>query len=99
MEDELARTSRKRQDGGHSPPPPPPKDQHRERKVKGGKSMRLLCYADDPREPELIGETAVDLSEVLTKGETDGESACHYWQLACRRLHPPIFTAMLTYLI
>lgn len=36
--------------------------------------MRLLCYADDPREPELIGEAVVDLSEVLKKGETDGAS-------------------------
>ena len=36
--------------------------------------MKLACYADDPREPELIGETEVDLTEVLTKGETDGQS-------------------------
>ena len=35
--------------------------------------MKLACYADDPREPELIGETEVDLTEVLTKGETDGQ--------------------------
>ena len=35
--------------------------------------MKLACYADDPREPELIGETDVDLTEVLTKGETDGQ--------------------------
>lgn len=34
--------------------------------------MSLMCYADDPREPDLIGETTVDLTEVLTKGETDG---------------------------
>ncbi|CAG7852608.1 SubName: Full=Uncharacterized protein {ECO:0000313/EMBL:CCA74969.1} [Serendipita indica DSM 11827] len=68
IEDELARTARH---GASSPPAPPPKDQHKDRKVKGGKKMRLLCYADDPREPELIGETMVDLTEVLTKGETD----------------------------
>lgn len=36
--------------------------------------MQLRCYADDPREPDLIGEAIVDLSEVLTKGETDGEN-------------------------
>ena len=36
--------------------------------------MTIACYADDPREPELIGETEVDLTEVLTKGETDGQS-------------------------
>lgn len=84
MEDELARTARKRHGDdhdGHSTPPPPPKDQPKDRKVKGGKTMRLLCYADDPREPELIGETAVDLAEVLSKGETDGESASQSWQL------------------
>jgi len=34
--------------------------------------MRVACYADDLREPELIGETTVDLTEALTKGETDG---------------------------
>lgn len=34
--------------------------------------MLLSCFADDPREPELVGETSVDLTEVLTKGETDG---------------------------
>ncbi|KAG8831745.1 hypothetical protein FRC17_002628 [Serendipita sp. 399] len=66
VEDELARTAK-----GGATPPVPPKDKPKERKVRGGKSMRLLCYADDPREPELIGETVVDLSEVLTKGETD----------------------------
>ena len=34
--------------------------------------MNVTCYADDLREPELIGETTVDLTEALTKGETDG---------------------------
>lgn len=34
--------------------------------------MIVACYADDPKEPELIGETVVDLTEVLSKGETDG---------------------------
>lgn len=34
--------------------------------------MKIQCFADDPREPDLIGETMVDLTEVLTKGETDG---------------------------
>ncbi|CAK5263066.1 unnamed protein product [Mycena citricolor] len=33
--------------------------------------MKLSCFADDPREPDLIGQTDVDLTEVLTKGETD----------------------------
>ncbi len=35
--------------------------------------MKLACYADDSREPDLIGESKVDLTEVLTKGETDGK--------------------------
>ncbi|TFK56105.1 hypothetical protein OE88DRAFT_1804879 [Heliocybe sulcata] len=66
-EDESARTV----NGDESPPPPPPKDGRAPRGVKGGKIMKLACYADDPREPDLIGETNVDLTEALTKGETD----------------------------
>ncbi|KAF9008870.1 hypothetical protein BDQ17DRAFT_1422065 [Cyathus striatus] len=54
-----------------SPPPPPPKDNKKPRKIQGGNTMKIACYADDPREPDLIGETDVDLTEVLTKGETD----------------------------
>jgi hypothetical protein len=34
--------------------------------------MLVACYAGDQREPELIGEGTVDLTEVLTTGETDG---------------------------
>ncbi|KAJ1311032.1 hypothetical protein OPQ81_009538 [Rhizoctonia solani] len=60
-EDELARTA-----GDKTPPP-----KERFRNIKGGKSMRVSCYADDPREPDLIGETQVDLTEALTKGEVD----------------------------
>ena len=41
--------------------------------------MPVACFAEDPKEPELIGETMVDLTEVLTKGETDGE-----YQIALR---------------
>jgi len=44
--------------------------------------MRLLCYADDPREPELIGEAVVDLSEALKKGETDGQSLVNHPEAA-----------------
>lgn len=65
-------------DGDGTPPPPPPKDDKLLRKIKGGKTMRLSCYADDPRQPDLIGEAMVDLTEVLTKGETDGESLVHF---------------------
>jgi len=73
IEDELARTA-----GDGSPPQPPPKDERarsKERRIKGGKMMNLSCYADDLREPELIGETTVDLTEALTKGETDGATS------------------------
>ncbi|KAL1743325.1 hypothetical protein HDZ31DRAFT_83507 [Schizophyllum fasciatum] len=67
-DDILQRTAR--EDG--TPPPPPPKDNRKGPKnIKGGKTMHMACFADDPREPDLIGETNVDLTEVLTKGETD----------------------------
>ena len=41
---------------------------------KGVKSLKLACYADDAKEPELIGECTVLIDEVLKKGEVDGES-------------------------
>jgi hypothetical protein len=63
-----------RLEGLEQPPPPPPK-RGGKRKVKGGKLMEVSVYADDPREPDLIGQTTIDLTEVLTKGETDGELA------------------------
>ena len=43
---------------------------------KGGKSMRVACYADDAKEPELIGECVVHIEEVLKKGEVDGRLHC-----------------------
>jgi len=58
--------------GNGTPPPPPPKDSKGPKNIKGGKKMKLSCFADDTREPDFIGETDVDLTEVLTKGETDG---------------------------
>lgn len=69
VEDVLARTAH----GDSTPPPPPPKNDQIFKKIKGGKSMKVACYADDPREPDLIGDVEVDLTEVLTKGETDGK--------------------------
>lgn len=39
--------------------------------------MKIACYADDPREPELIGETEIDFAPTLKKGEFDGEHACN----------------------
>ncbi|KAF9221855.1 hypothetical protein BS17DRAFT_756428 [Gyrodon lividus] len=56
--------------GSDVPPPLPPK-QKGPKKIKGGSLMRLQCYADDARDPDFIGETLVDLTEALTKGETD----------------------------
>ena len=40
---------------------------------KGGKSMKVACFADDAKEPELIGEVTVPIDEVLKLGEVDGE--------------------------
>lgn len=59
--------------GDGTPPPPPPKKSDKKRpKIKGGNFMRVSCWAEDIREPDFIGEAQVDLTEVLTKGETDG---------------------------
>ncbi|KAG8960060.1 hypothetical protein FRC03_007105 [Tulasnella sp. 419] len=69
MEDELARGNRS--DGGDSPPPPPPKDNGSTPKKKSKQTLFLSCYADDPREPDLVGDCTVDLTEALTKGEMD----------------------------
>ena len=57
-----------------APPPLPPKAGRGPKKIQGGEKMALACFAAD-KEPELIGETMVDLTEVLTKGETDGTFA------------------------
>lgn len=58
-----------------TPPPLPPKASRSMKNVsiEGGKTMKIACYADDTREPDFIGEADVDLTEVLTKGECDGE--------------------------
>ena len=42
-------------------------------KDKVGKKMIITCYADDAKEPDLIGECVVPIDEVLKKGEVDGE--------------------------
>lgn len=36
------------------------------------KIMKVAVYADDPRDPDLVGEGSVDLAETLKKGEFDG---------------------------
>lgn len=40
---------------------------------KGGKSMKVACWADDSKEPEMISECVVNIDEVLKQGEEDGE--------------------------
>lgn len=80
-------------DGEDGPPPPPPKGD-KSRKIQGGTSMKLQCFADDPREPDLIGETMVDLTEVLTKGETDGEYSGELIKLYAYALISEWFTLM-----
>ena len=57
--------------GGKAPPPPPKKTKGVPN-VQGGTFLKISCYAQDVKEPDLIGDTHVDLTEVLTKGETDG---------------------------
>jgi hypothetical protein len=59
-------------DGNGSPPPLPPKHSKGPPSIAGGMFMKIACFADDARDPTLIGDTSVDLTEVLTKGETDG---------------------------
>jgi hypothetical protein len=68
-----------------TPPPPPPKNEKGSRNIKGGNIMMLSCWADDAREPDLIGEASVDLTEVLTKGETDGKAGSAIYLLNFRR--------------
>ncbi|KAK0191408.1 hypothetical protein F5146DRAFT_1103464 [Armillaria mellea] len=69
VEDELARTADRT-------PSPPAKNgssplRKSTTKFKAKKVIKLAVYADDAREPELVGEALVDLTTVLTKGEQD----------------------------
>lgn len=73
VEEELARTNVSGSGSGTTPPPPPPKDGASKSKKPQKRIIHLSCYADDPREPDFIGECSVDLTESLSKGETDGE--------------------------
>lgn len=66
-----------------SPPPLPPKAGRGPKRIQGGEKMPLACFAAD-KEPELIGETMVDLNEVLTKGETDGMFSKNFSSLPAR---------------
>ena len=37
------------------------------------RNLKVACYADDLKEPELIGEGVVDFTSILKKGEYDGK--------------------------
>ncbi|KAL1405816.1 hypothetical protein Q8F55_007494 [Vanrija albida] len=41
------------------------------KKKAGVRSMKVQCFADAPKEPELVGECIVPIDEVLKKGEID----------------------------
>lgn len=46
----------------------------RSRRIPKNKSMVVSVFADDPKEPKLVGETVVDLTTVFEKCEHDGMS-------------------------
>lgn len=77
-----------------APPPLPPKAGRGPKKIQGGEKMALACFAAD-KEPELIGEATVDLTEALTKGETDGAQLL-LSMMMCSRLtyHSEWFTLL-----
>ncbi|KAL1720528.1 hypothetical protein EV715DRAFT_196973 [Schizophyllum commune] len=54
-----------------TPPELPPKQEDGPPKIKGGFKMQVACFAEGLKEPDLIGQTTVDLTRVLTKGEHD----------------------------
>jgi hypothetical protein len=65
-EGELARTT-----GEHNQPPPPPARNGGVPSIRGGKWLRLACYYDGPPEPGFVGETYIDATQALAKGEVD----------------------------
>jgi hypothetical protein len=42
--------------------------------------MKVSCFADDAKEPELIGEVTVPIDEVLKLGEVDGKLWLSFWK-------------------
>lgn len=43
---------------------------------KGGKkALKIACWADDSKDPTLIGETTIDLEPILKKGANDSQSS------------------------
>jgi neural Wiskott-Aldrich syndrome protein len=45
---------------------------------RGSKTLALAVYADDPKDPDLIGDAVVDIAGTLKHGEFDGRMS-HYW--------------------
>ena len=43
--------------------------------AKSKRELKVAVYADDPRDPDLIGDATIDLTETLKKGEFDGQSS------------------------
>jgi len=56
--------------GGDPPPPLSPKNQNDPPGIAGGKFAKIACHGDWLHSP-MAGETDVDLTEVLTAGETE----------------------------
>jgi hypothetical protein len=54
------------------------------------KSIQVQVWADDSKEPKIVGECSVDLSEVFRTCEQDGESTsrvasrCQWWETDTR---------------
>jgi hypothetical protein len=44
------------------------------RRIPKNRNMVVSVFADDPKEPKLVGETVVDLTTVFEKCEHDGMS-------------------------
>ena len=63
--------------GGVSANHAPPPATNQEKVVRSPKLLRVACWADDARDPRIIGEGVVDLDIVLKKGTFDGQ-LCRY---------------------
>ena len=76
MHDQLSRTKEDQDSLGKSTS----STRRERRKVfdKGSHTMRVACYADAPREPELIGEAVFDLAKALNTGEDEGKQNNHH---------------------
>lgn len=44
----------------------------------GRRVLRVACWADDARDPKLIGEGELDIEETIRKGKYDGKEAQHF---------------------